>query len=223
MRNIAFFLVLAYLLLFGCLFLPSTLFILSDSPPPVYQLFYEWSYWAALIVLLLCEAGLLFLPVKIESKRPLSRSSVLLPTLLSGFLAGALFFAMILSLYEFFAKERSIHSQSAGSWALLAAMFVWIVWMVIFAKISKHGDIKTTFLKQCNVLIQASFVSLLIAVPTHVIARHREYCCAGLYTFLGIAFGLSVMLLSFGPGIYFLYAQRWKKLHPEVLKNIERG
>ena len=56
---------------------------------------------------------------------------------------------------------------------------------------------------------------MLVAVPTHIVARHRGYCCAGVYTFIGISFGLAVLLLSFGPSVYFLYAERWRKLHPE--------
>jgi hypothetical protein len=51
-------------------------------------------------------------------------------------------------------------------------------------------------------------------VPTHIVARARDYCCAGFYTFLGIAFGVAVMLFSFGPGVFFLFAARWKRLHP---------
>jgi hypothetical protein len=31
---------------------------------------------------------------------------------------------------------------------------------------------------------------------------------------VGITFGLSIMLLSFGPGVFFLFAERWRRLHP---------
>jgi len=44
-----------------------------------------------------------------------------------------------------------------------------------------------------------------------VLARHRQDCCAPLATSLGIAAGLTVMLISFGPGVLFLFADRWRR------------
>jgi hypothetical protein len=35
-------------------------------------------------------------------------------------------------------------------------------------------------------------------------------------TFVGLTLGISVMLLSFGPAVFFLYAERWRRLHPET-------
>jgi hypothetical protein len=37
-------------------------------------------------------------------------------------------------------------------------------------------------------------------------------------TFIGITFGLSVMLFSFGPAVFFLYVDRWRRLHPGSAK-----
>jgi hypothetical protein len=34
-------------------------------------------------------------------------------------------------------------------------------------------------------------------------------------TFIGLTMGMSVMLFSFGPGVFFLFAARWRRLHPE--------
>ena len=62
--------------------------------------------------------------------------------------------------------------------------------------------------------IKGSVLELLIAVPTHIVARHRDYCCAGLLTFIGLAMGVSVMLFAFGPVVLLLFAQRWQRLHP---------
>jgi hypothetical protein len=54
----------------------------------------------------------------------------------------------------------------------------------------------------------------LIAVPTHVVVRCRDYCCAGFLTFIGLTMGVSVMLFAYGPAVFFLYVERWKRLHP---------
>ena len=60
-----------------------------------------------------------------------------------------------------------------------------------------------------------SILALLIAIPTHIVARHRDYCCAGYLTFIGLTCGISVMLFAFGPAVYFLFVERWKRLHPK--------
>ena len=59
-----------------------------------------------------------------------------------------------------------------------------------------------------NWLLRGSVAELLVAVPTHVIVRRRDDCCAPAATFWGIVTGLSVLLLAFGPGVYFLFARR---------------
>jgi hypothetical protein len=51
-------------------------------------------------------------------------------------------------------------------------------------------------------------------VPTRMVARYRDYCCAGFLTFIGLTMGVSVMLFSFGPAVLLLYADRWRRLHP---------
>ena len=69
--------------------------------------------------------------------------------------------------------------------------------------------------QQCRLLLKGSILELLIAVPTHLLARSRDYCGAGFMTFVGITLGIAVMLFSFGPAVFFLFVDRWKRLHPE--------
>jgi hypothetical protein len=45
-------------------------------------------------------------------------------------------------------------------------------------------------------------------VPSHVSVRRRDDCSAPIATSFGIATGIAVMLLSFGPSILLLYKQR---------------
>ena len=61
-------------------------------------------------------------------------------------------------------------------------------------------------------LFAGSILELLVAVPSHVIVRGRDECCAGIYTTIGLVTGISVMLLSLGPGVYFLYIDRMARI-----------
>jgi len=51
-----------------------------------------------------------------------------------------------------------------------------------------------------------------VAIPAHIYVRQKDYCCAGVGTFTGMAFGFSVMVLAFGPGVFFLFIRRIDRL-----------
>jgi hypothetical protein len=57
-------------------------------------------------------------------------------------------------------------------------------------------------------LCVGSVLGLLIAVPSHVVARQRGDSSAPMVTSFGIATGIAIMLLSFGPGVLLLYKKR---------------
>jgi len=64
-------------------------------------------------------------------------------------------------------------------------------------------------------LLRGSILELLIAVPSYVIVRRRDDCCAPAGPFWGIATGISIMLLCFGPGVFFLFVERFQRLKPK--------
>ena len=51
-------------------------------------------------------------------------------------------------------------------------------------------------------------LQLLIAVLCHIIVRQRGDCSAPFVTGFGIATGIAVMLMTFGPSVIFLYQKR---------------
>jgi hypothetical protein len=127
-------------------------------------------------------------------------------------MVGLLAVGVVISVNEFIRRDKATSSLTV---LLPVVLVVWALWTLIFYRTSRDVAPLDVITRQCRFLLRGSILELLVAVPTHIVARARDYCCAGFWTFLGIAFGVSVMLFSFGPGVFFLFAQRWKRLQPQ--------
>jgi len=77
-------------------------------------------------------------------------------------------------------------------------------------------------LGQAALMLRGSIIELLIAVPTHIVSRSRDYCGGGFMTFIGLTLGISVMLFSYGPAVFFSYVDRWRRLHPAPAGEMEQ-
>ena len=88
---------------------------------------------------------------------------------------------------------------------------------MLFRRFARSDDEISLVKRATRWLLRGSILELLIAVPSHVIVRRRDDCCAPAGTFWGIATGISVMLLCFGPGVFFLFVERMQKLKPKSL------
>jgi hypothetical protein len=216
MKRWAVLVVFLYFLLLVALTAP--LFLVAFSPGAnahdVRVIFSEWVYWAGLGVMLVAQAVMLIVPVEFSLRRPTTRRSILWPILASGLMVGVLGAGATISIDEFIRKERAASLDTALPW--VAMLVLWAVWSITFFRTGRGAAAMDVVTRQCRYLLKGSILELLVAVPTHIVARGRDYCCAGVLTFLGIAFGVAVMLFSFGPGVFFLFAARWKRLHPQV-------
>ena len=206
-------------LLYADLFIGLTVPVILLAFYPEFDLhetggaFAEPVYWGVLAVLLLCQAALLVVPVQLERQRPVSRRSVWLPIAVVGFLVGALVVGLIFTLAEFI--QQGLKLSDAQGWSVVAGgAAIWGLWAVVFGLLSRRREPRAVLATQCRQLLYGSLLTFLVAVPTHIVARQRTYCCAGVYTFVGLTFGLAGLLISLGPGVYFLFAARWRKLHP---------
>lgn len=175
-------------------------------------------YWIWLAMMAGCQAVMLLVPVDTSIRRPIHRRAIVWPVLASGLMMGLLALGLIGSVFEFIAKKKAVDITIDGKeWrGAVIVCAVWVVWAIVFYRINRGAAAMDVVTKQCRYLLKGSILELLVAVPTHVVARYRDYCCAGFLTFIGIAFGLSVMLFSFGPGVFLLFVQRWKRLHPQL-------
>ncbi|MEK7449801.1 MAG: hypothetical protein AAB019_10010 [Planctomycetota bacterium] len=178
------------------------------------EVYLFWPYWCWVAVMLICQLALLLVPVRTTRTRPISRQTIFWPIFASGLMMGGLIFGLIFSVDEF--VEQAVAPSNWVAWSALAvALLLWLTWTLIFFRLSRGKKPTDVISQQCRYLLKGSILELLIAVPTHLVARYRDYCCAGYMTFIGIALGISVMLLSFGPGIFFLYLDRWKRVRPQ--------
>jgi hypothetical protein len=186
------------------------------------KVFGVWPYWIWLGIMALGQFALLAVPVQ-ATRRPMARRPLVLTVLASGLMIGGLVVGFLFSLIEFVEHTNVRDTGSAAlnlDWTVPAALILgglmWIAWSVMFYRLGRKSEPRDVITRQCRLLFRGSVLELLVAVPSHVIARHRGYCCAGFMTFVGIAMGVAVMLFSFGPAMYFLFADRWRRLHPET-------
>ena len=173
-----------------------------------------WPYWLWLAVMCASQLALLAVPVRVASLRPMSQGPVWRTILAGGLAAGGLAVGAFFSIYEF--AMRSLGDGNWAGWtAIEAGLLAWCAWALIFSRLSRRLEPRDFVTRQCRWLFRGSVLELLIAVPTHIVARYRDYCCAGFMTFIGLTMGMSVMLFAYGPAVFFLFADRWKRLHPD--------
>ena len=166
---------------------------------------------ATATVLILCEVALLFVPVRVASRRPVTRRALWVPLLGSGLLAGLLGFGGSLAVLEYLDRNWP-DSRIVLALVFGTAAALWFAWTLIFWLLSLERGPEGVALKLHRWLLAGSVLELLVAVPTHVVVRRRTDCCAGVGTGAGICAGVIVMLLAFGPSVGFLYYRRWKQI-----------
>jgi len=177
---------------------------------------YTWQFWLIITVLVLAQFALLRVPVAVASRKPVKQRSLWTTVIAAAFMMGLLVSGASLSVYEAIAKDVDLPWKDKHWPGTIAiAVLMWVAWAIYFHRATKSSapDIQMGKLKRF--LWTGSILDLLIAIPTHIVARHRDYCCAGFLTFIGLTCGIAVMLFAFGPAVYFLFVERWKRLHPK--------
>jgi hypothetical protein len=149
----------------------------------------------------------LIIPVRIVKQRPRPQRGVWITAIAAGALFAIVVLGMIWSIVAAVFGDYSIE----GIVFLLALIFLlvnWLIWSCIFRTFARNTDPDSYIRRLMKWLLRGTILELLIALPSHIIVRHKDVCCAHGITAAGIAAGLAVMLISFGPGIYYLYAER---------------
>jgi uncharacterized membrane protein YhaH (DUF805 family) len=155
----------------------------------------------------ICGLGLVFTPVQLGRRRLITRGNIWIPLLASGFLLGALFVGGAFALFECLKLDEKWIAPICVGGGL-----VWIGWAVVLWLMTSSRDPKSIAVWLNRTVFTGSVAELLVAVPCHVIVRRRGECCGGMFTGMGICIGCVAMILSFGPGVAFLYYRRWKQI-----------
>jgi len=203
------------------------------------KLYLNWGYWLWLAVLVAGQALLLLLPLNVAERRLPARRKLKVPVIVSAFFLANLLAAGIFSILCAIFKDNAFNLFSFTDWVLghraanqsgtiqtttggvWTSIFIvvgicWVVWAMVFSRFSKSDDADSLLKRAVRWLLRGSILELLVAVPSHVIVRRRDDCCAPAGTFWGIATGISVMLLCFGPGAFFLFVERCQRLQPKA-------
>jgi len=234
--------VLFYIVTLAFLFLPMVLSAFGgwgshrgrglglDQALAFYQ---ERGFWVWVAIMGLGAALLLIVPVGIATQRPTPRRPLFVPVLVCSFFLANLFFSAVLSTlcvtlrdqaFDFLAfTGELVRIDPTEETAILDYMFgtitviglLWLIWAVVFYRFARDDNPEALVKRTTRWLLRGSILELLVAVPSHIIVRNRHGCCAPFGTFWGIATGLAIMLLCFGPGVFFLFAERMRRLKPK--------
>jgi hypothetical protein len=206
-----------YLLILIVLTVPAILlaFATKISVTEAVKSYSVWAYWVWLAVMVISQLALLAVPVRVASRRPMTRGALWPTILAAGLMIGALAVGAVYSVAEFLLRDKGPDSWIAWG-GIGVGLVTWGVWAVIFHRAGRSEAPSDVVTRQCRLLLKGSILELLIAVPTHIVARYRDYCCAGFMTFVGLTMGAAVMLFAYGPAVFYLFVERWNRLHPRT-------
>ncbi len=173
----------------------------------------DWVLRLLIAVVLASQALLLFVSIDTSQKRLKPRAHILVSCVAAAVLTALLTSGIIWSLgfairgetfwKPFFEKQANL---------LLFWGALWLLWGIVFYLYFRNSS--ESVARLMSWLLKGSILELLIVVPCHVIVRRRHDCSAPLATGFGIATGLAIMLLSFGPSVLFLYKKRLDSYAP---------
>jgi hypothetical protein len=176
-----------------------------------------WQTWPIVTVLILAQFVLLRVPVDMANRRPQRKRSLLSTVIAAALMMGLLVFGAVVSSWEFINKYVKTPDSVPVMWISIGVgLASWAGWASYFYRVTKSSAPEMQMGQLRRYLWKGSILELLVALPTHIVVRQRSDCCAGMMTFIGLTCGISVMLFAFGPAVYFLFVERWKRLHPNA-------
>ena len=178
----------------------------SGDDKGLLKFFFIWFF----PVLLLVQGVLLLVPIAVVHERPIKRRNSILSAVIGAIPMAALALGFFGCTALMIWGEEAVDNYLYDWPALIILAIFWLFWGILFYRNSTVEDPKAFTAYITRWFLRGSILELIVAIPSHIISRQREDCCAPPFTLLGIATGLAIALLSFGPGVFFLFAQRIK-------------
>jgi hypothetical protein len=197
---------IAYVLIVVGLLLPGATFLVG-AHGSLWGVYKAWIVWIPIGIVVAGQALLLFLSVDTSWRRLKPRAHVLVSCLLTATLLALVTGAGVLSLgFAAYGDKFGGHFLDSGTNLMVCWGGLWVAWTVFFYLYSRNSP--TLIARAASWLLKGSVLELLVAVPSHIIVRRRHDCSAPVVTSFGIATGIAIMLLSFGPSVLLLYKKR---------------
>ena len=152
------------------------------------------------VLLILCRASLMMVPVRAAANRPTTRRSIWIPILGSGLLIATLFMFAGSALSEY--ADEKISQVPA---VVVGAICVWLMWLGVFIPMTFAIDPTSIGMKLHRLIFAGSLLELLIAVPCHIVVRRRPDCCAGVVTAMAICVGVLVMFITWAQAFFCFF------------------
>lgn len=223
MAKWAFVTVLLYICLVVIVFMPLVFWVafyneVEVDASDILEGYTAWQFWLLCGIIMVIQALMLLFPVKTAAVAPKPQRLIWVPLVTVGLLFSILVLGVVWSILMAIWGDDILGDYfSLASFAFV--IFCWIVWLLVFYRFYRGVEAKTLFRRITTWLIRGSIVELLVAVPSHIIVRRRGDCSAPGFTWLGIAAGLVIMALAFGPGLFFLFRQRFERMKPRSKRN----
>ncbi|HUA16788.1 MAG TPA: hypothetical protein VMG31_15955 [Verrucomicrobiae bacterium] len=203
---------LLYFLIVLILLVPATGILVADLPPSfsdITKLYQHWATWMLAGIFALCQVALLSLSVDQTRPRMRSRTPIAVSAVITGLCTATITAVVVLALYVVVRGESKV--PDPGGWLNVIAVFVilWMIWGVLFYRLYRNSEDPVT--RALSWLFRGSVLELLVAVPSHVIVRRRDDCCAPMVTGFGITSGIAIMLIAFGPSVLLLFKKRMER------------
>lgn len=213
MRKWGIVITVCYALILTGLILPVAVFIIGFPEDNSYfwegvsDAYHSYGVWIPIGLFVFGQALLLFLSVDTSFKRLKPRAHIAVSCTVAALLMGVLTAAGVWSLgYGIVGEKFGDTFPSNMVVAVVTCGAFWLLWGILFYFYFRNSS--TIVTRLVSWLLRGSVLELLIAVPCHILVRRRQDCSAPVVTSFGIATGLAIMLLSFGPSVLFLYKKR---------------
>src|ERR1035437_9505437 len=141
MKRWALVVVALYLLILVVLTVPVALlaFAPQASVADIVECYRYVPYWLWVGVMVLGQVALLIVPVRVASRRPITRRSLLWPIVTAGLMMGSLAVGAMYSLYEFAMRDKALDGWF-GSAGFGSGVLIWGVWAGLFYRSSRGAN-----------------------------------------------------------------------------------